>query len=390
MLPNDKKLLKDIGSLVNKKKALKPSVLVVIGIGGSNLGAMAVQEATLGRRYNDRNPRMKVYFVDTVDADEMGDIYMLCEQTLKKGEDILVNVVTKSGKTTETIALFELFAELLKENERNYKDYIVVSTDRDSTLWNLAIDEGYSLLEIPEKVGGRYSVFSAVGLFPLGMLGLDIAKLQDGARSMIKPCTSSKSNPAAEMAAQLYLHNRKGRNIHDKFIFSNDMEAIGKWYRQLMGESIGKEYNRTGDRRLRTGMTPTVSIGSTDLHSMAQLYLGGPQDRFTTFLTLKRNEHKISLPRIKKYDSLVSDIQGKSLGTIMGAIYEGVKKAYKKAKRPFAEIILPDKQEYAIAQLLQFEMFSMIYLAYLLGVNPFDQPAVESYKKETREILSQS
>jgi glucose-6-phosphate isomerase len=389
-LPQDIGLCERAVSLVNEKKALKPEILVVVGIGGSNLGTLAIQEAVLGRKYNDKNPPMKVYFVDTVDADEMGDIYMLCEETLIKGGRILLNVVTKSGRTTETIALFELFAELIKNHEKDYKDCIIATTDRDSPLWAFSESEGYSLLEIPEKVGGRYSAFSPVGLFPLGMLGIDIHALRKGAASMLKTCALSKKNPAALAAAILYLQNKEGKNIHDNFIFSNDMESFGKWYRQLMGESIGKEFNRTGDRRLQTGMTPTVSIGSTDLHSMAQLYLGGPQDKFTTFITLMRNEHRIRLPKLKGYDSLVENIQGKSLGSIMGAIYEGVKIAYKKSKRPYMEIVLPDKRERAIAQLMQFEMLSMIYLAYLMDVNPFDQPAVERYKKETRKILSKA
>jgi len=390
-LPQDDALLAGINKTIKAKRKLKPTLLVVIGIGGSNLGTIAVHEAVQGKAYNDADPPMRVFFPDTVDSDKVGDFLNIAEDELKEGNNILVNVVTKSGKTTETIALFEMFAELLRKYKgKGYGDYVIATTDKDSVLWGFAEEEGYTLLEIPRKVGGRYSVFSAVGLFPLGMLGLDIEDLQSGAASMIKRCTETdiEKNPAALSAIIQYIHNKKGKNISDLFIFSSDLEAVGKWYRQLMGESIGKEWNRGHTKKVRTGMTPTVSIGSTDLHSMAQLYLGGPKDKFTTFVRVKRNKHHVNLPFSGRYDTLVEMIQGRDLHNLMDAILDGVEVAFRKAKLPFVEVVLPDKTEHSIGQLLQFKMFEMIYLAYLLDVNPFDQPDVESYKKETRDILS--
>jgi glucose-6-phosphate isomerase len=160
---------------------------------------------------------------------------------------------------------------------------------------------------------------------------------------------------------------------------------VGKWYRQLMGESIGKDHKRSGKKKL-TGITPTVAVGSTDLHSMVQLYLGGPHDKFTTFVTVP-TKNSIKLPHWKQYDPLVKDIQGKNMGTLMGAILKGVKTAYANQQRPFCEIKLPAKDEYSIGALLQFKMIEMMYLGALLNVNPFDQENVEAYKKETRRIL---
>jgi len=136
------------------------------------------------------------------------------------------------------------------------------------------------------------------------------------------------------------------------------------------------------------GITPTVSIGSTDLHSMAQLYLGGPYDKFTTFVCVEESNSDIDVPELGDYSEIVSGIQGKSLKTIMNAILEGTKRAFKKDKRPFVEATLPDKSEHSIGQFLQFKMIDTIYLGYLLDVNPFDQPSVESYKSETRKILA--
>jgi glucose-6-phosphate isomerase len=154
-----------------------------------------------------------------------------------------------------------------------------------------------------------------------------------------------------------------------------------------MGESVGKEWNREHTKKLYTGVTPTVSIGSTDLHSMAQLYLGGPADKVTTFISVVEDKQILTLPDREEYDQLVEDIRGKKMKVLSDAILEGVKAAFRKAARPYTEVLLPDKSEHSIGQLLQFKMVEMMYLGFLLEVNPFDQPNVESYKEETRGIL---
>jgi glucose-6-phosphate isomerase len=155
-----------------------------------------------------------------------------------------------------------------------------------------------------------------------------------------------------------------------------------------MAESIGKEFNKK-EERVNIGLTPTVSIGSTDLHSMAQLYLGGPYDKFTTFVRIKKSRSCLKVPSVEGYSELVSEIKGKSLMDIMDATLEGTKAAFRSGKRPFIEITLPDKSEHAIGQLLQLKMMETIFLGKLLNVNPFDQPNVESYKRETRKILAE-
>lgn len=389
-LSRDKHVLVSVEETIKEKKKLNPHILVVVGIGGSNLGTIAVHQSVNGKRYNETNPEIHVYFADTIDSDKISRILKIAEETLKKGENVLVNVVTKTGTTTETIALFELFYDQLKKYKKNYKEYVVATTDKNSKLWTLAGKEGFTRLEIPKRVGGRYSVFSTVGLFPLGMLGADIRGLLEGAASMLASCTSDDllANPAAVGAILLYLHKKCGRNINDNFFFSDDLEACGRWYRQLMGESIGKEWDRSHERHVFAGITPTVSIGSTDLHSMAQLYLGGPQDKLTTFYKVERNKKELSLPKLDEFENLVENIQEKKLATIMDAIYEGVKRSYKNHKRPFTEILLPDKSEKTLGEFLQLKMIEMMYLGFLLGVNPFDQPNVEGYKIETRKILS--
>ena len=388
-LPYDKDMLSKVRQAVEDKSQLNPEYLVVVGIGGSNLGTMAVQEAVLGKFYNQLDPNVKVLYADTVDSDLVNAIVKMVEPTLERDCNIILNVVSKSGTTTETAANLEVIIDSLRRHRKEYGNYVVVTTDEDSKLWNLALKEGFSVLKIPKKVGGRYSVFSPVGLFPLGLLGIDIEHLLDGARFMRDACINLdiEQNLAALGAAIQYQHYKSGKNITDLFLFSNDLESVGKWCRQLIAESLGKEFNKKGER-LNVGVTPTVSIGSTDLHSMAQLYLGGPYDKFTTFVRVENNSSQINVPRLEGYSELVSGIQGRSLKDIMDAILEGTKGAFRKGGRPFFEITLPDKSEHSIGQFLQFKMIETIYLAYLLDVNPFDQPNVESYKRETRKILA--
>lgn len=390
-LPDDRQMLAKVRQVIGENLQPKPVYLVVVGIGGSNLGTIAVQEAILGRLYNQLTTSTKVLYADTVDSDGINNIIMLVKPILEKGGNIVLNVISKSGTTTETIANAEVLIDLLRRHKKDYKNCISVSSDKDSELWNIAFLEGFNVLEIPKKVGGRYSVFSTAGLFPLGLLGIDIERLLDGARSMRDTCINMnvKENPAAISAAIQYLHYMSGKNISDLFLFANDLESLGKWCRQLMAESLGKEFNKKGET-VNMGITPVISIGSTDLHSMAQLYLGGPYDKFTTFLSVENSNSHIKVPTQKGYSKLVYGIQGKSLENIMSAIVEGTKAAFRKGKRPFMDVKLPYKSEYPIGQFLQFKMIETIYLGYLLDVNPFDQPNVESYKKETRKILQKN
>ena len=258
-LPDDKQTIKKIKMLVEQKKKLKPSYLIVVGIGGSNLGTMAVQEAILGKLYNQLNPNIKVLYADTVDSDLINDIIKIIKPILKKGKNIIINGVSKSGGTTETIANFEILVDVLKKYRKNYEKYVVVTSDKNSKFWNFALENRFDALEIPKKVGGRYSVFSSVGLFPLGLIGIKIDQLLEGAHYMKSKCLSDNllENPAVISATLIYLHRKEDKNIHDLFLFSTDLESVGKWYRQLMGESIGKEFNK-GNKKVFEGITPTV------------------------------------------------------------------------------------------------------------------------------------
>ena len=384
----DKESLQQVQTLIQKKNKLDPRMIIVIGIGGSNLGTIAICDAILGKKQNLINPKRKILFADTVDSDLLFDIKQILKTVLKNNENIIVNVVSKSGSTTETIANFEVVLDLLKTHNIDTSESVVVTTDYQSKLWNLAEKKQFDCLKIPQKVGGRYSVFSPVGLFPLGMMDVDIKSLLAGAEQMRNQCLQldTEKNPAATCAIATYLNYKKQHNIHDLFLFSDDLESVGKWYRQLVGESIGKQYDKD-QNQVFIGITPTYSIGSTDLHSVAQLYLGGPFDKFTTFVPVIQNKHTVELPDYIDFNYLVEGIQNRSLQEIMQAIYQGVKKAFVKGKRPFMEIKLPDKSESTIGQFLQLNMMQIMLLGGLLNINPFDQPNVEVYKQETRLIL---
>jgi len=388
-LLDDKENLQRIKNCIKEKSDLNPKFLIVVGIGGSNLGTVAIQEAVLGKLYNQTNPELKILYADTVDTDLISNIISIIEPFLKKGESIIINGVSKSGGTTETIANFEVLVDFLKKYNKNYQKYVVITTDKDSKFWNFAEKQGFNVLEVPKKVGGRFSVFSSVGLFPLGLLGIDIDLLLEGAKSIREKCLDQKikDNPAAMIASLIYQHKINGKSIHDLFLFSTDLESLGKWYRQLMGESLGKEFNMQNQRILE-GITPTVSIGSTDLHSMAQLYLAGPYDKFTTFVKVESNNNSVNMPNNPEYSELVKAIQSKPMEKIMNAILTGVQQAFRKKDRPFIEIILPDKSVYSLGQFMQLKEMEIIYLGYLLDINPFNQPNVEDYKIETKKILN--
>lgn len=386
-LPLDKEFYEDVLGAAQELASSALRYVVVVGIGGSNLGTQAIYEA-LRKRTGEE---VKMFFLDTVNSEELATV-LEALKSCASSEEFLVNIISKSGTTTETIANTSTLFEHLEEKfgPGVYKRAVAI-TDEGSKLATLVVKKEIKTFTIPKNVGGRYSVLSAVGLFPLMVAGFDISQLLRGARSMRDKCISTdiEKNPALLSATLIYLHYTKGISIHNVFLFHPYLEFVGKWYRQLMGESIGKKGNTNGET-VHAGITPVVSIGSTDLHSMAQLYFAGPRDKFTTFVSSPAKGKDVKVPEESQFNGLVSDLSGKSFGDIMGAIYSGVTKAYEKNKLPYVEIMLPKLDEQALGGLLQMKMLEMMYLAQLLHVNAFDQPNVEDYKKETKHLLKTS
>jgi glucose-6-phosphate isomerase len=387
-LPQDTELLNPLLEEIQRVQKENIKALVLVGIGGSNLGTLAIVQALFGLLSNEINA-LKVYFADTVDTDYIQQIKQCVEQELKQDNQVHVVVVTKSGATTETVANFEVFLDVLMcYRPKNYYEYITVITDENSPLAEIAQQRKFSTLYIPKLVGGRFSVLSAVGLFPLGILGVNIHDLIRGAHTIVDEIINEVEFTAtAKSAAIKYWYWQNNIRINNFFLFSVSLEGFGKWYRQLVAESLGKEHDREG-KSVRVGITPTVSIGSTDLHSVGQLYLGGPRNFFTTFVTIEQNKNTIEIPKLNEFEECVKHIQGASLSSIMNAIVAGVKKAYQKEKLPFCSISVPELSPFYLGQLLQYAMLETMYLGTLLNINAFDQPHVELYKKETRKILA--
>lgn len=354
----DEDYLALIRKMVKKYRALRPEILIVAGIGGSNLGALAIWRALRGNQ--------EIGFAETLDARRLDRMLRHIER--KDRGPAVIMIISKSGTTTETIANASVILPKLKK-----ADKVIAITDENSVLWKWARENKFDVLPIPKEVGGRYSVFSAVGLFPLALAGINIEKLSAGARKAVS------KNSAKKTAAEIYKHWKDGKIIHDWFIFEPDLEYVGRWYRQLVGESLGKNGK---------GITPTVSIGTTDLHSVGQLYLGGPKDKFTTFISVKNHGKDFAIPDGNSLAALVPDVAGKQFGSILDAILRGVKAAYKKQGLPFAEAELKEISEELLGEFMQTKMMETVYLAKLMGVNPFDQPQVELYKEETRKLLS--
>jgi glucose-6-phosphate isomerase len=383
-LADDDALLEAVQYVAQEKKTDALKYSIVVGIGGSNLGTKAVYDALQGYRdalEPQRSPKM--LFAETTDPEWLTGITALVAGLTSKYE-VLVTVISKSGGTTETLANFEIIADALHQKFGDVYDRFVAITDEGSKLWRNAEEQGITCMAIPAQVGGRYSVLSAVGLFPLATVGIDITQLRQGASALLDHCLGEESY-AAQSASVLALQLKQGYGINDNFFFHPELESLGKWYRQLMGESVGKEHDVNG-AVVHTGITPTVSLGSTDLHSVGQLYLGGPKDKLTTFVSASQSAAVI-VPQERVFADLVPMINGKSAADIMDAILQGVQLAYQKAELPYMEVTLDAIDEQSIGAFLQFKMLEMMYLGKLLMVNSFDQPNVESYKIETKQLL---
>lgn len=383
-LPDDKALLEQAEVLASQKGTRELKYSIVVGIGGSNLGTKAVYDALFGARDVVEPQRFpKMLFAETTDPEWLAAVQQLIG-TLDMPEEILVTVISKSGGTTETLANFEVIMKALHAKFPKANDRVIAITDEGSKLWQAAAAQHIARLSIPAPVGGRYSVLSAVGLVPLASVGIDIARLSEGASKMLNRILE-QDNIAALSAAVLADAYAQGYVINDNFFFHPELESLGKWYRQLMGESIGKEQSLQGET-VYTGITPTVSLGSTDLHSVGQLYLGGPKNKLTTFVSVQTTP-LVRVPHKRVFPELVPMVTEKSTGDILKAILEGTKIAYEKAELPFMEVVLDKIDEYSLGAYLQFKMVEMMYLGQLLDVNSFDQPNVESYKVETKHLL---
>ncbi len=354
-LPKEEELLKI--SVVSDNLREKADTLVVVGMGGSSRGAKAVHQA-VGRE------RGNLLFIDNIDPN-------LIDETLKKidWERTAFAFISKSGRTLETVTAMNVIIEELKRRNLT-KGRLVFVGDRGNSFGEISREFDAPFLEIPEEVGGRFSVFTAVGLLPLMFASYDIVEFLDGAYDSINAPIS-----AFYLAASKYLHYQKGRNISVVMPYSSYMSEFTEWYAQLWAESLGK---------LGRGQTPLKAIGTSSQHSILQLFIDGPDDKFYQLFFVNSYPVDLELPE-RTY--VLPYLSKKRVSEIMRAEFEGTLFALKQSERPVVRFELSSLGEYQMGYLFMFYMISVVVMAKLLGVNPYGQPAVEIGKRYASEIL---
>lgn len=387
-LPFDEVLLRKSQTLASKLAGPKLSYILDIGIGGSNLGAKALYEATSGTLDAHTPFAPKMLFADTCSPELLADLAEILLGEIMEKEEIIIIVASKSGATTETIINASVLVSTLEQKLGSLADRIVCITDENSPLWKTGEKNMYHLLPVPKMVGGRFSVFSPAGIFPLLCAGIEGDVLLRGAQVAIYDSIERGIESDAFMAAQdIISWHEKGIVAFDFFVFHPELESVGKWYRQLFAESIGKAETVDGTPTTHR-MIPTVSIGSTDLHSVEQMHLAQPNisARFLVRAHAPHWEHQF-LATDSVFAPLVTGVGHRAPCEILDAIYKGVVETYQSREMSFGEISLPDLDPEALGTLLQFMMCTTMHLANLLNINAFDQPNVEAYKDATRRIL---
>ena len=352
-------------------------VLVVAGIGGSYLGARAVV-AVKGVYHNELEEGLKVYFCgNSISPTALNDIIALC-----KGKRFSINVISKSGTTTETSLAFRVLRKLLEEEvgveEANKRIY--ATTDRArGTLKQLADSQGWPTFVVPDDVGGRYSVLSAVGLLPIAAAGIDIAELMQGAAdAMERFSVLSPDNDAYKYAAARNILYRKGKQIEILESYEPNFALMNEWYKQLFGESEGKD---------NKGLFPASCIFSTDLHSMGQFIQEGSRNMFETIVNVKTPAKDLFIDELEGNFDGLNFLANQNMSVVNRKAMEGTILAHTDGGVPQLLIDVDDLSAYNVGYLIYFFWRACACSGYLLGVNPFNQPGVESYKKNMFALL---
>lgn len=373
-LPDHKNDLAKLEKSIIKATALKFDFIVFVGIGGANLGVMTVCHALY--------PNKHIYFIENIDPDFNELQFSQIKNEYEKwGNRALLITTSKSGLTSETMANFAATLALFKELDSQWQERTFVITTETSVLAEIANKENLNIIHTQDLLVDRYSVFGLGSLFALELVGINTKQLLAGAFEINKNILSKNlgENYAALAAADIYVGLRNKMPIYNLFMFSQKLETFGRWQRQLIAESLGKE----GE-----GVVPLFSVGTTDLHSMTQLYLDGPKNIFTNFLTVEKFvENKVCDPYQILAETPLQQIGSKTHAELLSIIASAVKTAYRKQDLPFSETTLPELSEYYLGQLLQATMLTVVFLGKLLDVNPFNQDAVEIYKEEIRKLL---
>jgi len=366
---------------------------VLLGIGGSALGPIALHQAlhspfdNMITRDERKGPRM--FFLDNVDPSEVIPLLKLLDPARTA-----VNVITKSGGTLETMALFLLFKEWITRHvgSRAGRDHFIATTDpKKGSLREIAQKEGYATLDIPEAIGGRYSVLTPVALFPAAVSGIDIDALLKGAADLDQ---TFQNLPSAENGAiwGAYIHYwsyaRRKRNILVTMPYAKGLTGMAQWFAQIWAESLGKERDLSG-KKISSGQTPVVAVGATDQHSQLQLYMEGPMDKTIQFLSVETLKEDLSLPSIEAKGEIAL-LDGHSLGGLLQIEQQAIEASLTEAGRPNCRITLPSLNAHAVGALFYFFEVQTAYAGRFYQVNPFDQPGVEAGKKIIKKMLREN
>lgn len=379
-------LVKEYASLVKDRF----ENILVLGIGGSALGGIAVTEALLKPYWNflpadKRNNYPRIFFLDNIDPDQITGLLELLD--LKK---TLVNVITKSGSTAETMSQYMIVKDIMeRELGDNYRRNIVATTDKSTgILRQLADQEGYKTFVVPDDVGGRFSVFSAVGLLPFALVGIDIEEVINGVKDMDLALKNTDiwENIAAQNALIHYLMDiYKNKRLSVMMPYSSRLKYVSDWYVQLWAESLGKEYNKEG-QRVNIGPTPLKALGATDQHSQIQLYNEGPNDKVINFIRIEEFENTVEIPKIFEYTG-IGYLGGKTINDLLNAEADATKVALVDFQRPNVTITLPKVNGYYVAQLLYMLEVQTAIAGELYGIDTFNQPGVEQAKNYTYALM---
>ncbi len=355
-------------------------VLVVIGIGGSYLGARAAIEFVKGPSVNEKKKDFpSVYFAgNNISSSALADLLEICE-----GKDVCINVISKSGTTTEPAVAFRIFRELLvnKYGEDGARERIFITTDKArGTLKAFATEAGYETFVVPDDVGGRYSVLTAVGLLPIAAAGCDIDAMMKGAADAREAYASDdiEKNDAAKYAALRNIMYRKGKSTEVLASYEPAMLMMNEWFKQLYGESEGKD---------NMGIFPASVIFSTDLHSLGQYIQEGRRNLFETVVNIEKSNDTVVIPNDPNNIDGLNFLSGRELDSVNKAAMQATLLAHVDGGVPNIVIDIADRSEYTFGWLVYFFELACAISGYTLGVNPFNQPGVEAYKKNMYALL---
>jgi len=371
--------------------------MLVLGIGGSALGNIALQSALNPLTWNLLPPSKRsgprLFVLDNVDPDLVGPVLELCGKSEGGLKRTLVNVITKSGETAETAAQFIILRDMLaKAMGDGHKHNLVAVTDpAKGAMRSICDREGYTTLPVPDGVGGRFSVLSPVGLFSAAMCGIDVEGLLDGAATMDEACARSdlRRNPAAMLATLLIeLGATKGKTNHVLMPYSNRLYLLADWFRQLWAESLGK-VAETETGKAHVGFTPVKALGATDQHSQVQLYRDGPNDKVLGLIEVEEFQSDTIIPSGLGVDTLAY-LEGATLGGLLRAEKRATEYALVASQRPNFTIRFPRIDAQHVGQFIYLWEMVTAYAGLMLGIDAYDQPAVETGKQATFGLMGRA